>query len=60
MVIKYRVKGYKSVFITTKFNSFGELFESFSFNRGVFKVFDHKPAALEDFVFMKRLPEDEA
>ena len=58
MTIKYQVKGYKSVFITTEFNSFGKLIESFSFSREVFKIFEHRPATFGDFVFIEILSDE--
>jgi len=53
--IRYRVKGYRSVWITTKYSSKEEMLMDMSFEKGVFKVFSGRCLFEQDFVFIEEL-----
>jgi len=53
--IRYQVKGYRSVWITTKYSSKEEMLMDMSFEKGVFKVFSERCLFEQDFVFIEEL-----
>lgn len=51
--IRYQVAGYNSIWYTRNFRSIKAMLLGFSYDRGVFKVFDKKAATKKDFVFIE-------
>jgi len=57
MTIKYRVRGYNSVFVTKAFNSIGEMMAAFSNTSSVFKVFADRVVTPLDFSMIAEIDE---